>query len=377
MKKIGVVTFFKNNNYGSVLQCYALQQKLREYGYEAVVLNQVEGGFVWKIKKAIRLLDVVGSAIRYPARLKQIIESRDESKRSCKELSKITIDKFDGFVEDKIKYENVSYKRIKKSNEYAGFISGSDQVWGTSGYFLNPFMFLDFADQSKRFSYAASFGADVCPDWYKKKIKKYLSKYKFISVRENTGSEFLRALGLNSKIHIDPTLLLTKQDWKKLEYRYSEDDFLFLYFLNEPSDDAIKHVNMLIDKLNIKRAISTPYDFEQYKKVQIKVEENNLSPEEFLGVVDGAKMICTDSFHGAAFSIVFEKPFYSYYRQYTHSSPQNNRIETLLEHFGITSRLIKDCESFDSIDYQRVREVLIKDRVVAEEYISMILEEMK
>ena len=375
MNRVGIVTFFKNNNYGSVLQCYALQQVLKDLGVKPIALNQEERGLKWKLKKILRVLYLGFSIIKYPNRCRNVFQSALESKRSCAELAEQTRDKFNDFVEQNIIYKNQSFLELKECEEYSFFISGSDQVWGTSGYFLNPFMFLRFAEKRKRYAYAASFGADKCPRWYENTLKKYISEYERISVREQSGLDIVKKFGVDARIDVDPTMLLDVEQWRKISTTMHTKNCMFAYFLNEPSDIAIEHINNVIARDNIEQVIFAPYKFEIANKINSRVDYKSLSPNEFLGIVDAAKVVCTDSFHGAVFSIIFRKKFYSYYRQYTHNELQNNRIETLLKHFELQNQLIVDKNIFSIPDFTTVNLVLEKDKKHAVDYLKEIIEE--
>ena len=376
MKKIGMITFFNNYNYGSVLQCYALQQALRNLNVDAIVLNQVETGLRWKIKKIGRLCGLFISCIKYPNRWKLVYKSYIESKRSCATLSYKTRISFEKFIDKNIKYRNISFEQLKNTKDYDGFLSGSDQVWGTSGYFLNPFMFLGFADKDKRYSYAASFGTDQCPQWYMKKIKKYLSEYRYISVREESGYNFVKAMGYDTTVHIDPTMLFSDLFWRR-KTKDRNNKYLFLYFLNEPSELAINHINNLIESKKFDTVIAAPYRFCNYKKINIEIESVELSPEEFLNTIDSAQMICTDSFHGAVFSMIFKKLFFSYYREYSHGMPQNNRIETLLKHFLLQSQLVREADNYSIPDYSSFELIIEEERKKSMTYLRKIIGELK
>lgn len=376
MKKIGIVTFFNNYNYGSVLQCYALQQALRSLDAESVVLNQVETGTRWKIKKIGRFCELFISCVKYPNRLKLVFRGYTESKRSCEKLSNKMREEFDKFIGKNINYRNISFEQLKKTKDYNGYLSGSDQVWGTSGYFLNPFMFLGFADKNKKYSYAASFGTDQCPQWYIKKINKYLSDYRYISVREESGYNFVKSMGYDSAVHIDPTMLFSDSFWRR-KVKERKNKYLFLYFLNEPSELAINHINNLLKLKKIDRVIATPYRFHNYKKINKEVESVDLSPEEFLSTIDSAQMICTDSFHGAVFSMIFKKYFFSYYRKYSHGMPQNNRIETLLKQFLLQSQLVREDDNYSVPDYSYFNLILEEERKRSMTYLKKIIGELE
>lgn len=376
MKKIGVITFFKNYNYGSVLQCYAFQQTLLNQGENPVVINEVEHGIKWKIKKICRILKLLFSLIKYPQRLKKVSESRKESKRSCESLTKRTIEMYDEFIDKYIVSENRSYDELRKKsiqNEYKFFISGSDQVWGTSGYFLNPFLFLGFAPKSKKYSYAASFGSDYCVKWYEKSIRKYLKDYNKISVREEAGLKILQNYEIHGEIHVDPTMLLTKKEWEEIIEIPNNDDYIFLYFLNEPSKLAIQHIKKIIQDNHILNVFVAPYNFQIIKEELEGVKVCELSPTLFLGMIHNAKYVCSDSFHGIVFSILFNKNFYVYYRQYMHGLPQNNRLETLLKHFNFENQYVKEIDNMSIPNYENVDSILEKDRQDSINYLNEIL----
>lgn len=379
MDKIGVVTFFNNYNYGSVLQCYALQQILKRNNIQPVVLNQVEGGVKWKIKKSYRILNLIISTFKYHDRLKDAYKYLFESKRSCNYLSNETIESFNRFVNEKINSMDVSFDELKNSNDFIGYISGSDQVWNTSSYFLNPFMFLQFATNKKKYSYAASFGSDNYPEWYENKLKKYLKQYAHISVREEKAIAILKKFGIKSDLHIDPTLLLTDSEWRSISQPINEEQYLLLYFLNEPSPLAICHINNLIQKNKgkIKKIIALPYEFSSFKDLIMDVQYLNVSPEQFLSAVDNAYCVCTDSFHGAVFSTIFKKNFYSYYRSYAHNSTQNNRIETLLSKFNLVSQLVQSKENFNLANFKETEKIISNGRRDSFKYLTSIIGEMK
>ena len=377
MKKVGIVTFFKNYNYGSVLQCYALQQVLYKFNIQPVALNQIEKGIRWKIIKAVRLAKLLLSVAAYPQRGIYVYKNYRESKRSCETLPDKIREGFDSFVRKNIYYENHSFDDLKKEGVFIGYISCSDQVWGTSGYFLNPYMFLQFTKKENRYAYAASFGSDKCPKWFAKKLRSYLYGYNKLSVREVSGLEILNQFGLESQIHVDPTLLLDVNEWKQIASNNHIKNYIFLYFLNEPSTLAINHINMLIKKNDIRYVLACPYKFRNYSEVNANIVFVNLSPEEFIGTIENARIVCTDSFHGSAFSIIFRRAFFTYYRQYAHNAVQNNRIETLLSHYMLQNQIVKEETNYNIPDYSMVTKIIENDRRSALTYLQLIIEDMK
>lgn len=375
MKKIGLVTFFRNYNYGSILQCYAMQSVLEEYDCQVKVLNQSESGIYWKIRSLYMKLSFIASSTIYPRRITKYYKFLKESSRSCAALSPKVREAFDHFISSNIHQENVSYSQMKKDKSFYMYICGSDQVWSLSAPILNPFMFLKFAHDDKRASYAASTGTDIIPSWYKRQIKHYLEGFRFISVREPSVIEPLKKIGLNNiEYHIDPTLLKGTDFWINKSIKCSEiksKNYVVLFFLNKPSVIAIEHIKGIISDSGCS-IYAFPYEFEEYSYITDKIQHINVAPEEFVRVINDAKFICTDSFHGVAFSINLYKDFYVYNREYSAGTGQNTRIECILKRYNLISRLILDARQNSNIiaDYTVDLE---SDRVKAETYLKTVL----
>lgn len=297
--RIGILTFHAAHNYGAVLQCYALQEFLRSKGYEVEVidyrLSAIVSGYHWY--KSYRFI----SKNPYKLLKKTAYELRFIRKR------KQRYDAFESFIKKKMRLAPV--EKIF-SNPYDFIIIGSDQVWNynlTNGF--DPYYWGDFPHppQTKIISYAASMH-DNWPQSYDKTIIDKLNKFDSISVRETTLAEKLSLLLPNKEIHsvIDPTLLITKEQWDKISKRPSINyPYLFLYQVERSSKAEqiaqqiareknlrIVYLSALVDNINNKETIAS-------------------SPEEFIGLFKYADFIICSSFHGTIFSLQFEKPFYS------------------------------------------------------------------
>lgn len=376
MKKVGVVTFFRNYNYGSVLQCYAMQSVLEDLKCEVRVLNQVESGLYWKIRGLLMKMSFIVSCIVYPKRITKYYKFLKESKRSCAALSSSVKEAFEQFIDSNINQENVSYLQIKRDNSFYMYICGSDQVWSLSAPMLNPFMFLKFACDYKRASYAASTGTDIIPSWYKRQLKEYLKGFRFISVRESSVIESLTEINCdNIEYHVDPTLIKHSEFWINKSTKCSaikSDNYILLFFLNKPSKIAIEHINKLTKDIGC-NVYAFPYKFEEYSYIADKIEYIDVRPEEFVRVLNDATLICTDSFHGVAFSINLQKDFFVYNREYSAGTGQNARIECILKQYNLVSRLILDVNQESSSIVANYSNVLEADRAKAYAYLKTIL----
>lgn len=377
MKNIVIVTLYRNNNYGSNLQCYALQTVIKKMGFNPITLYQSEKGCLWQLKRIVRKIQFVFSLILYPLRLKTFKKHYLESGRSVESFGENAEFMMNQFVEKRINDIDISYRDAKKmvNKENLVCISGSDQVWSLNSPFLNPFLFLRFAPKKLRHSYAASFGTDFCPNWFKHKLKKYLKDFTSLSIRENTGQEIVKKyVGCNARIDIDPVLLLTNKEWKNLfcnNELVSNERFAFLYFLNEPSNEAIEHINILIKQIKITQVFYTPYKSDKIESTICYAKYKELSPEDYLNHIDNASFISTDSFHGGVFSAIFNKEFYVYRRNYSNGISQNNRIETFLKRYRLSNQYINDdFESRKIPDYSYFNKIVGNDQKSAYTYLK-------
>ena len=151
---------------------------------------------------------------------------------------------------------------------------------------------------------------------------------------------------------IDPTLLLDKNDWidAASSCRKDENDekYVLLYFLDKPSDAAIRYIEKLIEKYNF-TAISIPYKHNAFDRFR-SCKCVSAGPLEFIDLVQKATFVCTDSFHGMAFSVNFNIPFLIFNRIYGTASDQSSRIVSLLDKLELKNRFIIDTEISDVME---------------------------
>ncbi len=249
-----VVTLYKGYNYGSALQCFALQQVIRKHGIKPYVIEFNNRGLVRHIIRIVNNVQFYVSCYQYSGRRESfqgIVKNAKEVDNGLTEDTKV---KFGTFIEKRIVEISRSYEelvRLAKSEECVACISGSDQVWGTSVKYLNPIHFLTFAPKTKRYSYAASFGSSTIPEWFVNDIKRYLRSYRRISVREDNALKILDDIGIkNGEVMVDPTLLLTAEEWTQIEKRPEgiKDDFELMHFLNTPSSIAENHIGRMRER---------------------------------------------------------------------------------------------------------------------------------
>lgn len=380
MIKIGTTTLYRNYNYGSILQCFALQQILRNQDCDATVINQ-RIDIMWRIYSIVRKISFLSSCVVYPQRYISYYNFKKESRRSCHTLPSDTVAKMDDFISKYIKEDDISFHKLKfkEESKFDGFITGSDQVWSLASPMLNPFLFLEFTKPQKRFSYAASFGTDTMPIWYKKSLLEKLNKMSSISIRESTALSFLSSYRFNTEpvVSMDPVLLYTASSWRAIStipLDLKGKKYILLYFLNTPSELAIKHIKNLSLAKDID-VYSFPYEFKTINELPNYKGLLKLSPTDFIGAIDGAEIICTDSFHGAVMSINLSKPFFNYFRSYNKIASQNNRVVSLLNRYGLESTVVSDENQLEIVKYD-ISTQLEKDRDASNTYINRILNEI-
>ncbi|BBB90117.1 MAG TPA: polysaccharide pyruvyl transferase family protein [Methylomusa anaerophila] len=359
---ISMITLHRVLNYGSFLQTYALQEYLEKLGHAVKVVDYKPNRFsnaqyFWsknpKGKNNIMYALLYNTAV-FPKKL----------------IRKLI---FDSYVAKYIKLTDMQYHTFADIKQHLPeadvYITGSDQVWNSNyNGEVDPAYFVDFAPQGKpRIAYAASFGRTELGMEEIQPINKLISKYNAISVRENSALKILDRLGRTDGVHVvDPTLLLNRDEWGKLiEKRKINDKYLLIYQLNnnnfmiETAKQIAKEKGLKIVKLALNRRKYAGIDF----------VFNNITPSDFLSLFAFADFVVTDSFHGSAFSINFNKELIV-----IPPEKYGTRLISLLETMGLPERVIY--KNFDlriiaePIDYSLVNEKLQAERRKASDFLS-------
>jgi len=370
MKKIAIITLHGYFNFGNRLQNYALQETLKIFNYEVQTIPVDINSFVCKNNKISNKIARIKQMT-----IKMIIKKicgilRDFKNKKANFLRKELFIDFtkkniaeSDFV---INSENLNDFFLRN---FEFFVTGSDQVWNPNITFeASIAFFLLFSEKNKRIAYAPSFGVSVIPTKYKLKYQQWLNEITHLSIREELGANIIKELtGRNVPVLVDPTLLLTKEQWLSISKVHSEkpkQEYLISYFLGEKTKDAIKFIEKISKKYKLKIVNLAEIREKKYFFV---------GPSEFVDYLYSSKIIITDSFHGTVFSILFEKPFVVFDRVGTYS--MNSRIDTLLSKFHLNSRkwdiLDRDVEIL-SIDYSDAYPVLQTERKKAFDYLQSI-----
>lgn len=365
MNKIAIMTWFHYNNFGTALQVYALSEILKQMEYEPSVINYIPNDKkMWTLKDILK--DPFAFSNKVLTKIKEMLNltTYQDTQRGVV---------FDDFLKQYIKLTDRCYtsSQLHALNKlFDTFICGSDQIWNPTNY--NSKYFLDFVnDNSKMIAYAPSMGVcSITDNNIKNQMVKQLQRFKYLSVRENEGSKIIKKLtGQNAPVLLDPTLLLSKGSWNslkstRLDLKSFKKPYLLCYFLGN-SVEHWKSAYRISKKLNLEIVVIAVHPKDRNRVFKV-VEA--VGPIEFLELLSDASFVCTDSFHGTAFSIINEKPFIVYKRfSDSNKNSQNSRIYSILENLGLESLLYfgndrASIENAKNIDYQSVNKLLNEER---------------
>lgn len=363
--KIGVATLLTGYNYGTSLQAYSVKTILEQMGYDPI-LFRLKGSFVKG--RDVRLGKLF--SIIFRAFFHLDFKSLGRYKKSLdSSLSKPSQDAFSLFYVKDLGPCEINYsalKKLAKTNQYVAFVCGSDQIWDSTAYYIDPFYYLDFAPRHMRVAFAPSFGHDFIPKYNKRAIGKKIMGIPKLSVREESGRSLIHEnYNSNAEVILDPTLLLESSVWIEkfgLLTDNNSDKFVLAYFLDKPSERAQSVINCFANQGY--KIISLKYHCEQTEKV-------NAGPKEFVQYVSKAAYVCTDSFHGTAFAINFEKQFSVFDREYGYGVNQSTRIESLLDKLNLNERW--ECDKIAQItdaEWAQTKAILKKERDKAIQYLA-------
>ena len=365
---VGVCIKYYHENYGGVVQCFAFTEFLKNNGVEFQLIKyNKKNGLKGIIKNLPRIFNRILLKDKYEQFKKIIGLKRNKDYKANYLIRMNTIHNFQKHYFTNILEVN-SYQELSKiAVKFDSFISGSDQLWSPAGLPTNFFNLMFVPDQIKKVSYASSFGVSNIPWYQKTRTKKFLLRFDNISVREEQGAKIINEL-IHKKVDIvvDPVFLLTKNEWELIlgDKLIMSDSYIFAYFLG---DNEI-HRQEVIDFAKRKKIkIVTMPHLDQYIKKDEHfgdVQLYDVDPFDFLRLIRNANYICTDSFHGTAFSILFNKQFIVFDRYKKNSTTsKNSRIESICNMLDLTWRRFNgnNINILDEkIDYQDVNEKLDK-----------------
>lgn len=358
--KIGIITYHNANNYGAVLQTYALQKILSDIGHDVEIINYTADKLLKEYSNfrlySKTLKGLISAVLYYPYRRSRALKFDQFRKKHLILNSEQNINKDD-------------LRLIQKEYDY--IITGSDQVWNPEVTDYDNSYFLDFVDDGKKIAFAASLGTNQPTNKQEETYQKMIRGYHLKSVREDDSAAFLSSLlGESVPAICDPVFMLTKQKWEEIYNLKPKDEppFIFVYCLHEKS--AYKYAEKLAQKKNMK-IICMPTSL---KDMINGKKDFTASVYAFLNYVYNAEYVITDSFHATAFSIIFNKPLEIIMKK---DYPQlNGRLISVAKKFDIEHSLNNDTSRdpyrLINIDYNRVNIIIEKERERAFSFLKSI-----
>ncbi len=366
--KIGILTlYYKNYNYGGLLQAYALEKCIEAMGVECeqISFNRKVSMLVNKKPQKYQYSSMIAWAI---ASIKKWVKDVVIHHGFGDKIEK-AIPYFETFM-DEIPHSRVyDSETIKECiSDYSRIIVGSDQVWNP--LFASKEYLLRFFT-GKKASYAASIGDYSRVN--KEEMENALESFDYISVRELTDESFLKSfIRKDVTCVLDPTLLLLANEWRKVEREpitRIEKPYIFVYLIGaeEENKNIVKKIRNSGYNL-----VCIPRHYGDTKSTNISVYD--AGPAEFLYLIDHAEYVITDSFHASVFSIIFNKGFSALKR-----STMNQRLEDLFSRLSIDNVWGKDEKEIlsalnDGREYDYVNKALEMERETSRQYLEQIIE---
>lgn len=354
-KRVGILTlYYKSKNFGGLLQSYALQKAISDFGCDCEQISYQLSATPVKIKleNAIHY-----GGIRNILNIKKFFE-KFLHKLFANKIQKEMCSRIEAFelFEKEIPHskEVYNYKTIRKSLvDYDTYVVGSDQIWN-AGIDLETFL-LKFAGEKKgKIAYAASSGGITYKGFQKKLMKGELCKFDALSVRENSLKKQIISLTEKPVENvIDPVFLLSYDEWKKvLKPSKIKEPYIFCYFLG--TNRKQRKIVEEIAKKKGYQLVVFPYivgNVLRFCDMKYGTIRDFVSgPAEFLGLLEGAEYVITDSFHALSFSVIFQKNFCVFPRyEGNRESKSNSRMKDFLHIIEEEKRFVYTKEETEQI----------------------------
>lgn len=358
---IGILTYHTGFNYGASLQAYALMTSIRKMGYSCEIINFETERFVSsremfsrnprRLKEFIK----IGTRIPYYVPLKERQRLFEEFTQNCLNISALY---------------RTEQEVIAHATDYDCIVCGSDQIWNLSqedAPAANLIFYLNFTKKQRRISYAASFGKWVKEaSQMEEQFLPWLKLFDAISVRESSGVDFVRSKGLDCALTLDPTVLLDREDYDVICAERQISEPYVLLFSWACGSEVVKTARRVAQEKKLPLFSLTPPPRTIGSGIKRKLD---VGPSEFLSMIKYADFIVTDSFHGTAFSTIYEKPYISV----VSNGKVDPRMESLLNQLELQNHL-SDALSFDTAsilqtDFTKVRE---KKRILRESSLDFL-----
>lgn len=388
MRKICLITSEESflTNYGAALQGYALYNFMRRQNYDVNIFRYIGGRFYEAEQKKEGFFQIIKKYSLKEIYIKCLFRV---AKCVCSKQLKKQRKLFQQFQEKHMTFyegKRLGWNELNSDSSYPDadiYVCGSDQIWNP--YFKNgyndPGYFLAFVPEcKKKIAYAPSFGVQDIPESAQGNLQKLLSTFSYLSVREESGAQIIKKYtNLSPEVLLDPTLLLEENEWEDLAKMLPQtpDDYILCYRFGN-SLKVNKAIHKIAKTLNLP-ILTLPLSGISYLSFKEK-RIYEAGPQEFIGLIKNATLVCTDSFHATVFSIIMETPFITFLRstEVSKGEGMNSRVINLLKKCELENRIY--CENMEinskeitSMDFKTAKENIKKERSYSREWLVKAL----
>lgn len=360
-KHILLVTLEGTHNFGNRLQHYALQRVIEGCGCDvrSLMVKPIPTLVNTKIKNTVKSVFAVCGIARF----------RTSASRGKRTVQFLTFNKH--YITNIVRM-SVDEARKTDWSGYTYAVTGSDQVWHNWHSRAIPdelsYYYLEFIDESKRVSYAPSFGFTAFPPEDIEQHRHGLMGMHALSCREREGCELIRELtGREAQKVLDPTLLLTANEWSEIEKKPSfkiPNKYMLQFFLGDATPEYRSEIERIADERDL-----------QILNINDKTDPKHyaIGPDEFVWLVHHADTVCTDSFHASVFSISFTRNLRVFRRRQKGCEDMFGRLHDLLEPLGLRGLFFGEGDGLSTVLSEDVKAYLARERDVSLTYLKKSL----
>lgn len=372
METVGIITVHHYGNYGSKLQAYASQRVFEKLGYDVFIIDYRSPSAFYVTKRFMKYGDKDDSFYhkleRRPVNpIKRVIGNV----MSKPHIARILYRRFG--MRQGIRLYDFWLDNLRMTRRYDSlkelyadpphfdiYVVGGDQLWNPYITYNNPAYFLAFADKdAKKISFSTSIGIPRIPDEALPSFKKGMNNLSSILVREEEGATYLRSMGYRAERVLDPTLMLTKEEWNQRSdkhYKPAYEKYILAYFL-DPTDWTAELLE------TVRKQTGLPVIVIGRRKKSAASEGylyvGNIEVSTFITLFANAEIVVTNSFHGIAFTLIFEKLLVATYRDEDSDISMNSRHRNIVNMFELSSYLYERAH----FSTERINYIMNYDRI--------------
>lgn len=371
--RVGMAINYDYPDYGGMLQAYASFRKIRDLGYQPEAINNnALSSDIKKRKMRYFAQNILDSSIVKEKSQIVFKKLRQKLNGGLRDNLGTRYAAFDEFYQQKftVSKEYASWAELSEGcHDYGAVVVGSDQLWLPSNIAGDYYTLSFVPGDVKKIAYATSFGVSKIAKGQEEKARDFLSRIDFLSAREESGQKIIRdRTGRDVPLVCDPALLLTADEWDEeaTPGRRINEPYIFCYFMgNNPwQREFVKSLKKqtgckAVALLHLDQYIKSDEEYVDYAPYDV-------SPADFVSLVKNADCVCTDSFHGTVFSIIYKRDFFTF-KRFSESATlsTNSRIDTLLGRMGLQDRLVMESYTVDDMLGRKIDQNAVQSRLAA------------